>query len=451
MTKNWNFPGDFLFGVATSAYQIEGASREDGRTLSHWDTFCYDGKTYQGHNGDIACDHYHRFPEDIALMADLGVQAYRFSFAWPRIFPEKGKLNMRGIEFYHRLLDELEKHHIEPVGTIYHWDLPAWLAEEGGWLERNVIDHFREFSETLFKHFGKRISKWITHNEPWCASFLSYGIGEHAPGHQNWQEAVMAAHHILLSHGEAVKAYRQLGMDGQIGITLNLNVCYPASESPEDKQAAMLADGFSNRWFLDPIFHGYYPEDMLEAFQTHVSDWDFLKDGDVETIAVPIDFLGVNFYSRSVVRHFSDNPFLQVEQVPAHPDVCTAMGWEIHPESLYRLLTRLASEYTSIPIYITENGAAFDDVMVDGKVSDPARIDYLEGHLRAAERFCSENKQLKGYFLWSLLDNFEWAHGYSKRFGIVHVDFATQRRTLKESGEWYKKLVHMHRQLTHVE
>ncbi|HHY80170.1 MAG TPA: beta-glucosidase, partial [Thermoanaerobacter sp.] len=426
------FPKDFVWGVATSSYQIEGAVNEDGRTPSIWDTFSKtEGKTYNGHTGDVACDHYHRYKEDVEILKEIGVKAYRFSIAWPRIFPEEGKYNPKGMDFYKRLVNELLKKDIMPAATIYHWDLPQWAYDKrGGWLNRDSVKWYVEYATKLFEELGDVIPLWITHNEPWCASILSYGIGEHAPGHKNYREALIAAHHILLSHGEAVKAFREMNIKGsKIGITLNLTPAYPASEKEEDKLAAQYADGFSNRWFLDPIFKGNYPEDMMELYSKIIGEFDFIKEGDLETISVPIDFLGVNYYTRSIVKYNEDS-MLKAENVPG-PGKRTEMGWEISPESLYDLLKRLDREYAKLPIYITENGAAFkDEVTEDGRVHDYERIEYIKEHLKAAAKFIGEGGNLKGYFVWSLMDNFEWAHGYSKRFGIVYVDYETQKRIL---------------------
>jgi len=437
------FPKDFTWGVATSSYQIEGAVNEDGRTPSIWDTFSKtEGKTYQGHTGDVACDHYHRYKEDVEIMKEIGVKAYRFSIAWPRIFPEEGKYNPKGMDFYKRLVDELLKRDIMPVATIYHWDLPQWAYEKnGGWLNRESVKWYVEYASKLFEKLGDVIPLWITHNEPWCSSILSYGIGEHAPGHKDWREALIAAHHISLSHGEAVKVFRDMNLKGaQIGITLNLTPAYPASEKEEDKLAAQYADGFANRWFLDPIFKGNYPEDMMELYSKIIGEFDFIKGGDLETISVPIDFLGVNYYTRSIVKYNEDS-MLKAENVPGLGKR-TEMGWEISPEPLYDLLKRIDREYTKLPMYITENGAAFkDEVTEDGRVHDYERIEYIKEHLKAIARFIEEGGNLKGYFVWSLLDNFEWAHGYSKRFGIVYVDYETQKRILKDSAWWYKEVI----------
>jgi len=382
-----DFPKDFLFGVATAAYQIEGAVDEDGRVPSQWDTFSHmPGSVLNGDTGDIACDHYHRYVDDIRLLKDLGVNSYRFSIAWPRVQPGPGKTNPSGIAFYHRVLDELERSGIVPAVTLYHWDLPEWAAERGGWLNRDVAEYFNEYTALMFQEFGQQVPMWITHNEPWCSAFLSYATGEHAPGHRNWREAVMASHHLLLSHGKAVRTFRSLGLGGRIGITLNLTPADPASDLPADHDAARRADGYANRWFLDPLFRGAYPADMLEVYRPTVGQYDFMRPDDLAVISAPLDFLGVNYYTRAVVFHQPGSGPLHVGSVEPGPTIRTEMGWEIRPESLYQLLTRLEREYTrGLPLYITENGAAFDDeVGADGRVHDDRRVAFLRQHLAAA-------------------------------------------------------------------
>lgn len=433
------FPSDFVFGVATSAYQIEGAVQVDGRAPSQWDLFAHTpGKTFSGHTGDVACDHYRRYAQDVQLMAELGIGAYRFSFAWPRIITESGRENPRGIAFYERLIDELERHQIQPLATLYHWDLPLWLAERGGWCNRDTVGYFSDYAQVLFRRFGDRIPLWVTHNEPWCSAFLSYGMGEHAPGHHDWREAVVAAHHLMVSHGAVVRGFRQMALGSKIGISLNLNPVDPTRDDELNRLAAWRADGFFNRWFLDPLFKARYPDDMLSHFAPWVGDGHFILSGDLETIAQPLDFLGINYYTRAVVYDHPGDAFLGVGyQAPSGPT--TAMGWEVHPQSLHQLIGRVNREYTRIPLYITENGAAYpDQVSPDGQVHDAFRIQFIRTHLTAALRTIAEGSTLKGYYLWSLLDNFEWAEGYSKRFGIVHVDFPTQIRRLKDSARWYR-------------
>ncbi len=447
MAESLRFPKKFIFGVATSAYQIEGAAFEDGRIPSHWDTFAHaPGNTLEGETGDTACNHYHCYPEDVAAIARLGVSSYRFSFAWPRILTEDRQVNQKGLDFYHRLLDELEKQGVTPAATIYHWDLPQWLADRGGWANRDTVGYFMDFAEVLFSAYGDRIPRWITHNEPWCASFLSYGLGVHAPGHRDWRAAVMASHHILLSHGEVVKGYREMGLTGSIGITLNLNVVDAKTGEERDQAAVTRADGFQNRWFLDPVFKARYPADMMEIFRPYVQDYGFIHPGDLERIAQPMDFLGVNYYNRAVVYDDPDERLLEVGNVAAPASQSTTMGWEVHPDSLYRLIMRLNQDYTHLPIYITENGAAYaDEVSADGHVHDVDRIKFIEGHLQAALRSIRDGSTLQGYYLWSLMDNFEWAEGYSQRFGIIYVDFATQQRIWKDSALWYRDLAQSQR------
>src|SRR5450830_1446851 len=441
--KMTNFKKDFVFGVATSSYQIEGAAAEDGRTPSIWDAFCrVPGNVYEGQTGDIACDHYHRYKEDVRILRELGVDSYRFSISWPRVFPAYGVYNPKGMQFYKDLIHELQENGIEPVATLYHWDLPMWAYERGGWLNRESVTWFKEYATRVFEELNDSVKSWITHNEPFCASILGYDLGIHAPGHKDLGEALIAAHHILLSHGVAVQAFRECGFrDSKIGITLNLTPSSPASNSREDMEAASRSDGLSNRWFLDPVFRSSYPEDMKEAFGKIVGDFDFIRDGDLQTISARNDFLGVNYYTRSLVKFVQDG-VLNYQEVPGDPKNTTAMGWEICPEALYDLILRLRREYTQIPIYITENGAAFDDVLTNDKhVHDAQRIDYIKAHLSKIAEANMQGANVQGYFLWSLLDNFEWACGYSKRFGIVHVDFGTQERSLKDSALWYRDTI----------
>lgn len=436
-----SFPERFIWGAATASYQIEGGAHEEGRGESIWDRFCRQpGKVYQQENGEIACDHYHRYPKDVQLMSELGIQSYRFSFAWPRLFPEEGKFNQEGLNFYKRLLDELEERGIAPTATIYHWDLPTWLQDKGGWTNRETVDHFIAYAKVLFETFGDRIKNWITHNEPWCAAFLGHAMGIHAPGHTDWNEALIVSHHLLLSHGKVVELYRSMGLNGQIGITLNLSPTIPATNESMDRDAAWRLDGFSNRWFLDPIFKGKYPEDMMELYNKRFGPLTFLKEGDLEVIGKPIDFLGVNYYSHNIISHNEDQPVFQAIQIYETENV-TDMGWGIHPDSLYKLLKRIQSDYTNLPLYITENGAAFTDKLENGRVEDYGRIHYLHDHFIAAHRFIEEGGNLKGYYVWSLMDNFEWAFGYSKRFGIIYVDYETLERTPKESYKWYQNII----------
>ncbi|WP_027878487.1 GH1 family beta-glucosidase [Meiothermus cerbereus] len=433
--KRSDFPQDFIWGTATSSYQIEGAVSEDGRGLSIWDTFSHTpGKVKGGDNGDVACDHYHRYPEDIALMKELGVNAYRFSLAWPRILPlGRGTVNPKGLDFYSRLVDTLLARGITPWVTLYHWDLPQALEDQGGWPERETAYAFAEYTDVVTRHLGDRVKHWITLNEPWCSAYLGYHIGVHAPGRQDLNLSVRASHHLLLAHGLAVPVIRQNVPGAQVGITLNLSPGHPASPDPADVAAARRFDGFQNRWYLDPLYGFGYPADMLALY----SKAPPVQGDDLKTIAVPTDFLGINYYSRAVVKNGDLEPyrFQYVRAGEEHTD----MDWEVYPEGIYETLVRVGREYRPNAIYITENGAAYPDVMgADGQVHDLERVRYFERHLDLCARAVRHGAPLKGYFAWSLLDNFEWAEGYSKRFGLVYVDFSTQKRTIKDSGLWFR-------------
>lgn len=446
MENTLEFPPDFVWGAATASYQIEGAVSEDGRGESIWDRFsATPGKVRNGETGAIACDHYHRYREDVALMRDLGLNAYRFSIAWPRILPRgRGRVNGAGLDFYDRLVDELLAAGIQPYATLYHWDLPQTLEDDGGWVSRATVEAFVEYVGVVVDRLGDRVKHWITHNEPWVAAWLGYGWGQHAPGRTGESTAVAAAHHLLLSHGRAVEVIRREVPGAEVGITLNLTPLYPASDSPEDAAALRAADGMSNRWFLDPIFRAEYPADTLEWLEPSLPT---IEAGDLQTIAAPIDFLGINNYSRGIVR---DDP---ATGRPTHirPDggspfspasEFTDMGWEIYPNGLYDLLVRVNRDYGPARLYITENGAAFRDVrMHDGSVTDPERQQYIEQHLEACSRAIRDGVPLAGYFVWSFLDNFEWAFGYWMRFGIVYVDYPTLERVPKASARWYGNLI----------
>ena len=452
------FPPGFLWGSATASYQVEGATHEDGRSLSIWDQFAATpGKTFQGDTGDIADDHYHRMPQDVALMAELGLGAYRFSLAWPRILPQgRGKVNSPGLDFYDRLVDTLLAHGIKPFATLYHWDLPIALEEKGGWVNRDTAYAFAEYAEVTARRLGDRVEAWITLNEPWCSAFLGYGIGVHAPGLQNRQAAFDAGHNLLLAHGLAVPRIRASIRPGaQVGITLNFTPQYAADERPETLRAIERADAFSNRWFLDPIYRGSYPDNLFSGFQVNPPP---VQDGDFAIITAPIDFLGVNYYSRSLMQSKltsgssgsenhenseSGEHHEGAEAVrPVPGSIYTEMGWEVYPQGLSDLLVRLHREYAIPALYVTENGAAFADQWNgEDHVSDPLRVEYLHAHIQAQARAIAAGVPLRGYFVWSLLDNFEWGEGYSKRFGIVYVDYPTQRRILKDSALWYKDFI----------
>ncbi|MCX7903592.1 MAG: GH1 family beta-glucosidase [Caloramator sp.] len=434
------FSKEFIFGVATSSYQIEGAFDEDGRTPSIWDTFSKTkGKVLNMDNGDVACDHYHRYKEDVNLIKELGVDAYRFSIAWPRIFPKEGEYNPKGMEFYKNLLKELKEKGIKAVATLYHWDLPQWVQDKGGWEKRENIEYFIEYAKKCFLELDEYIDMWITHNEPWCASFLSNALGEHAPGKRDLQAALKVAHHILLSHGMVVKLYRELGFKKPIGITLNLSPSYPASREFKDKIAANNSDGFLNRWFLEPLFKGNYPLDMINLYSSRVTDFSFIKEEDFNIIGERCDFLGINYYNRSLVEF--DPMSLLLFRGAYSEYKKTSMGWDVSPKEFIDLIKMVREKYTDLPIYITENGSAWDDILVDGKIHDVDRVEYLIEHLRAVGKMNEMGLNIKGYFYWSLLDNFEWGYGYSKRFGLVYVDFENQMRFKKESFYKYKEII----------
>jgi len=457
-----SFPAGFLWGAATAAYQIEGAVTEDGRGPSIWDTFSHTpGKVQHGDTGDVAVDHYHRMPADVALMKDLGLQAYRFSTAWPRIQPTgSGPVNGQGLAFYSRLVDELLTAGIAPYLTLYHWDLPQALQDEGGWLNRDTAERFAEYASIVGRALGDRVPVFTTLNEPWCSAFLGHASGVHAPGITDNASSLAAAHHLNLAHGLGTTALRSvLPTSGQVGLTLNLANVRPASSSAADVDAARHADALSNRIFLEPVFDGHYPADLL-ADLAHLTDWSYIQDGDLKAINVPIDLLGVNYYSPTRVQAVTDElraqtptgfvndpqsapgptPYPGTDLVFSAPQdgPYTAMGWRIEPASLTELLVSLSARYPDVPLMITENGAAFEDVLTpDGRVHDADRTAYVRDHLSALVDAIEAGVDLRGYFVWSLLDNFEWALGYDKRFGIVHVDYDTLVRTPKDSALWY--------------
>jgi beta-glucosidase len=441
------FPRDFTFGVATSAYQIEGAVDEDGRGESIWDRFCRTpGRVANGDTGEVACDHYHRYERDLDLIAELGLDAYRFSIAWPRIVPEgRGRVNQAGLDFYRRLVEAALQRGIRPLATLYHWDLPQPLEDAGGWAARDTALAFAEYAEVVIAALGDVVTDWITQNEPWVSAVEGYAQGKKAPGIADWPTAICASHHLLLSHGLAVDAFRAVGpSDGRIGITLNLAPMIAASEAELDVAATLRADGYHNRWYLDPVLHGRYPADMLEFYASRGVDLGFIADKDEAVIGRPTDFLGVNYYSVGRIKDAGDTTFLGFDFLPPHAPV-TEMGWEIAPDALTELLIRLHRDYGPLPMMITENGGAFPEEPNDSYVEDPARAAFLADHFEAARRAIAAGVDLEAYFVWSLLDNFEWESGYRPRFGIIRVDYATQERTLKESALWYQALVARHR------
>jgi len=454
VTEPRTFPAGFVWGSATASYQVEGAVDEDGRGPSIWDTFsATPGAVHGDDTGVQACDHYHRYPQDIALMADLGLAAYRFSVAWPRIQPTgRGPANPAGIDHYRRVAEELLSRGIEPVVTLYHWDLPQALQDAGGWPERDTAHRFADYAGLVHDALGDVVHRWITLNEPWVASHLGYGGGGHAPGLADGHQCLAATHHLLLGHGLAADVLRS-GRHAapQVGITLSLNVAAPLTDEEADVAAARRVDGDSNRYYLDAVLRGSYPEDMVEWFGR--DSYDFVRDGDLARMAVPLDFLGVNYYMRLHVRAAARGtdrallPSLDIESVVPDDLPHTAMGWPVEPDGLRQLLVRLRDDYPMLPpVHITENGAAYDDVVAaDGTVQDTERIAYLDGHLRALHQAIEQGVDVRGYFVWSLLDNFEWAEGYAKRFGVIYVDYETQQRIPKASARWYADLARTNR------
>lgn len=433
-------PEGFTWGAATAAYQIEGAWDEDGKGESIWDRFSHTpGMIETSETGDVACDHYHRWREDIQLVRKIGLKAYRFSVAWTRILPEgRGAVNEKGMDFYSRLVDRLLEAGIEPFVTLYHWDLPQRLQDEGGWPARATTEAFGEYANIVGRRLGDRVRKWITLNEPHVSSFVGYFEGKHAPGHTNLHEALAASHHLLLAHGFAVPILRAASPGAQVGIALDYRPQTPASPSAADRDAAWHEGGLINRWFLDPLVGRGYPEDMRRAFEDSMS---FVHPGDLQTIAVPLDFLGLNYYFRNIAR---SRTVSEVHNLPitilANSEV-TEMGWEVYPEGMYQMLEEVHFGYHFPAIFVTENGAAFPDAVdADGQIQDTSRISYIRRHLREIARAASIGVPVKGYFVWSLMDNFEWALGTSKRFGLIRVDYSTQQRTVKASGEWYRSV-----------
>jgi len=437
------FPDRFLFGAATSAFQIEGSPLADGAAPSNWYEFGHAGRMRDGETGDVACDHYRRYREDVALMRDLGLDAYRFSLAWSRILPAGvGAVNAGGLDFYRRLVDLLLENGIQPCITLHHWDMPAALAHRGGWLNPESASWFAEYARVVFRALGDRVPLWATINEPWVIAHNGYVLGIHPPGRPDVSSAPLVAHHLLRAHDTAVQVYRAEARAGrgQIGLVVNLEPKYPASDSPADLAATARADAYMNRQYLDPIFRGCYPEEMPAIFG---SAWPRFPEADFPLIQEPIDFLGVNYYSRGVTRNDDAALPVRASTVVQPGSMYTEMGWEVWPEALTRILRWIKERYGDIPLYITENGAAFADPPspIAGRVDDPLRIHYLRTHLRAVHDAIAAGVDLRGYFAWSLLDNVEWAEGTSKRFGIVHVDFANQLRTPKTSARFYREVI----------
>ncbi|UYM05795.1 GH1 family beta-glucosidase [Solicola gregarius] len=458
------FPPKFVWGAATAAYQIEGAIDTDGRTPSIWDTFSHTpGRVRSDDNGDIACDHYNRYLEDVALMRDLGLDSYRFSLSWPRITPQVdanalGPVNQKGIDFYSRLVDALLDAGIDPVITLYHWDLPQALEDAGGWPSRTTAERFGEYAAVAAEHLGDRVATFVTLNEPWCSAYLGYASGVHAPGRTDPAAALAAVHHLNLAHGLAVQAIRQQAPTAKVGVTLNLASVRPQTLLDRDTAAARRVDGLQNRVFLDPMLDGHYPDDIIDETGS-VTDWSFVRDGDLDAICQPLDTIGVNYYSPTVVRGYDgDGPREESDghgdgaasawpasddiEFPRQPGPYTVMGWSIDPRGLTELLLRVHRQAPGVDLLVTENGAAFDDLVDgEGRVDDPMRVEYLSRHIAAVGDAIEAGAPVRGYFVWSLLDNFEWAYGYTKRFGIVYVDYASQRRVPKTSARWYSDLI----------
>jgi beta-glucosidase len=441
MAKKIQFPPDFLWGAATAAYQIEGAWQEDGKGPSIWDTFSHiPGNIALNHTGNIAADHYHRLHEDIAIMAKISLPAYRFSFSWSRILPEGiGRVNQAGLDFYDRLIDSLLEKKIRPFATMYHWDLPQALQDKGGWATRKSVDWFVEYASLLYRKFGNRIASWTTFNEPWVTAYIGNYTGRHAPGIADLKTALSVTHNLLLSHGTALKTIRSIGgQSSELGIVLNMSPVDAISKNEMDQKAARIYDGYLNRIFLDPLLKGKYPADMVELYGDRMPE---IRPGDMELIAQPLDFVGINFYMRNIIRHNPDHQLLEFEQLWPAGKPYSEM-WEINPSKLFDLLKRVWEDYKPVKIIITENGTAVTDgVDADGRVRDPRRIQYLQDHLTEVNRAIHAGVPVKGYFAWSLMDNFEWAEGYTRRFGIVYIDYPTQARIIKDSGRWFSRVI----------
>ena len=426
------FPKDFVWGAATAAYQIEGAWNADGKGESIWDRFAHTpGKIDNGDTSDVACDHYHRYRDDVALMRQLGLRAYRFSISWPRVLPAgRGATNPAGLDFYERLVDELLAANIQPYVTLYHWDLPQAL--EGGWVNRDTAGYFADYAALVVRRLGDRVRTWTTLNEPWVSAFIGYREGQHAPGLQDEKLALQAAHHLLVAHGLAAQAMRAISAQLNVGIVLDMFPVEAGTDSAQDQVIADSAWQHRTGWFIDPLLRASYPSD---AWRTLGNNAPAVSPDDFALIAQPLDFLGVNYYSRELIQKG-----VSIKLVPGSE--YTEMGWEVHAPALGRLLLRLKRDYALPPIYITENGAAFrDEISTDGRIHDPRRLNYVREHLRELHQAIEAGVDMRGYFLWSLFDNFEWSFGFSKRFGIVYVDYATQKRIIKDSGEWYARVI----------
>ncbi len=439
--KTTRFPPDFSWGAATASYQVEGAWNADGKGESIWDRFSHvPGNIANGDTGDVACDQYHRYKEDIALMKRLGLGGYRFSIAWPRVFPHgKGPVNQKGLDYYNRLVDELLANGIRPFPTLYHWDLPQALQDEGGWANRDIIGHFTTYAETCVKALGDRVKHWIVFNEPWVFTFLGYVVGIHAPGSRDRDTGLRAMHIVNLAQAAAARAMRALGTAEAVGTAFSMTAAYPYSDSDEDRAAAERQQAFSNDWFLRPIMKGEYPS----AYRDHERALAMMdvRPSDMDAVVQPLDFIGINLYTRSLVADNPDDPYLGTRQVPG-PGPRTAFGWEVWPAALYQMITRVHRDYGR-PIYITENGCSDPAAPgPDRRVHDEKRLNFYRGYLGQVARAMDEGAGVRGYYAWSLMDNFEWTFGYSQRFGLIHVDFENaQKRTVKDSGYWYRDLI----------
>ena len=424
---------DFIYGVATASFQIEGGAND--RLPCIWDTFCNtEGKVIDGSDGLVACDHFNLWQQDVELIDSLGVDAYRLSISWPRVIKESGELNQAGVDYYIGILDKLKSHNIKAFVTLYHWDLPQYLENNGGWLNRETAYKFRDYADLISKALGDRVYAYATLNEPFCSAFLGYEIGIHAPGIVGKEFGKKAAHHLLLGHGLAMEVLQKNSPNSKNGIVLNFTPCYPESDSEADKKATEYADDYFNQWYIKPLFDAEYPAINNQLPKDNQPD---IQEGDMEIISHSMDFLGVNFYTRAIYRADAEEHFLQIDP----PEPRTDIGWEIYPKAFTELLVSLNEKYTLPPVYITENGAAMADKLENGVVNDTDRIDYYQSHLNAVNDAINLGVKVDGYFAWSLMDNFEWAEGYLKRFGIVYVDYDTQVRTVKASGNAYKELI----------
>jgi beta-glucosidase len=439
--KKVQFPAGFSWGTATASYQVEGAWNEDGRGESVWDRFSHtEGKILNGDTGDVACDEYHRYKEDVAIMKELGMRGYRFSIAWPRVFPNgTGTVNQKGLDYYSRLVDELLANGITPFPTLFHWDLPQALQDAGGWANRDIIDQFATYAETCVSALGDRVKNWMVFNEPWCFTFLGTLFGIHAPGFRDADHCMKATHVVNLAHAAALKAMRATGKPDAVGTAFSMTSCYPASDSAEDKAAAERQHAFVNTWFLDPLVKSAYPLAYVDQEKT-LRRMD-IRPGDMEQMRSKLDFIGINLYQRTIVAASEQDRNMGTRQVPG-PGPRTAFGWEVWPAALYQMIKRIDADYGRPPIYVTENGCSYATAPgADGRVHDQERIDFYDGYIGQVARAIDEGCDVRGYYAWTLLDNFEWATGFSQRFGLTYTDFETQKRTIKDSGYWFRDLI----------